>query len=157
IAIAVSLVLFVELQNVYPGLVIARVMFSIGAAALTTMVTAILPEMTGARYATIEEEAEAAANGEQGVKVTGRLAGLVGMFSGVGALFALGLLLPLPTRFAERDDMTPGKAVRVSYIIVAGMALLVAVWCAFGLPPPRRRAASTWKEIKTWVWTKIWG
>ncbi|TGZ79917.1 MFS general substrate transporter [Ascodesmis nigricans] len=153
IAIAISLLLFVELQTVYPGLVIARIVFSIGAAAVTTMVTAILPEMTKPTTTIQEQEND----GTLGRKVTGRIAGMVGMLSGVGALFALGVLLPLPTRFSEREEMTPGQAIRVSYVIVATLAAFVSIWCVFGLPPPRKRQASTWMEVKAWVWHKIWG
>jgi len=83
---------------------------------------------------------------------------LVGLFTGVGALLALGVFLPLPTRFAKYKDITPGDAVRISYVIVAGVSWLVAAWCFLGLPPPRNPATGdTWQEIKTWVWTRIWG
>ena len=41
--IALSLVLFVQAKNVYPQLLLGRLFFSIGGAAASTMVTAILP------------------------------------------------------------------------------------------------------------------
>jgi hypothetical protein len=44
--IAASLVVFVQCRNVYPALVLARIMFAVGATAAATMVTAILPVLT---------------------------------------------------------------------------------------------------------------
>jgi MFS family permease len=152
LAIALSLLLFVELKSVYPGLIFGRILFSLGAAAVTTMVSAILPEMTHPPVA--EDSAVSTAQPPP----TGQLAGLVGLFTGFGALLALGLFLPLPTRFSSYPDITPVMAVRISYFIVAGIAAVVAVWCYLGLPPPRNPASgNTWQDIKVWMWTKIWG
>jgi len=154
LAIAVSLILAVELKSVYPGLIIGRIVFSLGAAAVTTMVSAILPEMTNPPSLSDSEAAELEAKPAP----TGRLAGLVGMLTGFGALLALGLLLPLPTHFSTRPGVTPAAAVKISYFIVAGIAGVIAVWCYLGLPPPRNPAnGNTWQDIKTWVWTRVWG
>jgi MFS family permease len=155
LAIALSLVLFVELKTVYPGLIFGRILFSLGAAAVTTMVSAILPEMT---HPPVDEDEEDTAVPVAKPPATGQLAGLVGLFTGFGALLALGLFLPLPTRFSRYPDITPAQAVRISYFIVAGIAAAIAVWCYFGLPPPRNNVSrNTWQNIKAWVWIKIWG
>ncbi|KAA6416404.1 MAG: MFS general substrate transporter [Lasallia pustulata] len=61
-----------------------------------------------------------------------RLAGFVGMFTGCGALVALGLFLPLPARFQEAG-LEPGKAVAASYYIVGGIAVAVSSVCFVGL------------------------
>ncbi|KAI0862655.1 hypothetical protein F4860DRAFT_108384 [Xylaria cubensis] len=45
--IAVSLVVFVQCRNVYPALILARILFAVGATAAATMVTAVLPVLTG--------------------------------------------------------------------------------------------------------------
>ncbi|KAI0202243.1 hypothetical protein F4808DRAFT_422522 [Astrocystis sublimbata] len=45
--IAASLVVFVQCRNVYPALILARIMFAVGATAAATMVTATLPVLTG--------------------------------------------------------------------------------------------------------------
>ncbi|KAA8893691.1 major facilitator superfamily domain-containing protein [Sphaerosporella brunnea] len=150
--IALSLVLFVEIENVYPGLIFGRILFSLGAAAVTTMVSAILPEMT---HPAVDEDSPVPVAKPP---ATGQLAGLVGLFTGFGALLALGLFLPLPTRFSKYHHVTPAQAVQISYFIVAGIAAAIAVWCYFGLPPPRNPSGSSaWRNIKTWVWTRIWG
>ncbi|KAG6126668.1 hypothetical protein E4U38_006819 [Claviceps purpurea] len=44
--IGMALVLFVQARNVYPQLLLARVLFAVGASAAATMVTAILPSLT---------------------------------------------------------------------------------------------------------------
>ncbi|KAF4967186.1 hypothetical protein FSARC_5219 [Fusarium sarcochroum] len=44
--IGVSLALFVQAKTIYPQLLLARVLFAIGASAAATMVTAILPSLT---------------------------------------------------------------------------------------------------------------
>src|SRR3981189_2393124 len=62
-----------------------------------------------------------------------KLAGLVGFFTGCGALVSLSLLLPLPTQFSRIDGVTQGQAVADSFYVVGGIALLVASSCFFGL------------------------
>lgn len=47
--IALALALFVQAKNVYPQLLLGRLLFSIGGSAVSTMVTAILPSITAAR------------------------------------------------------------------------------------------------------------
>jgi len=164
-AISVSLVMFVQLQSVYPGLIFGRIIFALGSAAVTTMVSAILPEMTHpqprAVSSTVSGRLEEEEEEEDVISIsppTGQLAGMVGMFTGFGALLALGLFLPLPTRFSQYPDVSPALAVKISYLVVSGIALGIAVWCYFGLPPPTNPGSTdTWTDIKTWVWTKIWG
>ncbi|TID26839.1 cytochrome P450 [Venturia nashicola] len=51
--VGVSLILFVQATNVYPQLLLGRLLFSVGGAATSTMVTAILPTMTYRRFAPI--------------------------------------------------------------------------------------------------------
>ncbi|KAI3336684.1 hypothetical protein HD806DRAFT_474461 [Xylariaceae sp. AK1471] len=70
--IAASLVVFVQCRNVYPALVLARIMFAVGATAAATMVTAILPVLTDdgdfnglGDDVEVETEAEASNVGEE--------------------------------------------------------------------------------------------
>lgn len=63
---------------------------------------------------------------------TSQLAGLVGMFTGCGALVALLVFLPLPTRFQAAGE-TPAAAVAGAFYVVGAIAILVALGCFFGL------------------------
>jgi hypothetical protein len=62
-----------------------------------------------------------------------RLAGLVGVFTGCGALVALAVFLPLPAQFSYRKGITQGQAVADSFYVVGSVAFLVALFCFFGL------------------------
>ncbi|KAL9110005.1 MAG: hypothetical protein Q9227_005344 [Pyrenula ochraceoflavens] len=121
------------------------------------MVTAILPVMSKPIDTPQEEEREAAgSNGmpedtrdlpaaapTDSLKSTSkssnydssisspRIAGLVGICAGCGALLALGLFLPLPARL-QKAGASPAKALQQSYYIVAIIAFLVAIACFFG-------------------------
>ena len=63
---------------------------------------------------------------------TSHLAGLVGIFTGCGALVALLLFLPLPTRFGA-GGAEPAAAVADAFYVVGAIAILVALGCFFGL------------------------
>lgn len=176
--VGLALVLFVQAKNVYPQLLLARVFFSIGGAATATMVTAILPSMTGGSQ-DAEEQTEVQdgiiidpANvrhsvtpsldsdititphiynngrshpssqrralhdmGKSAQKSSSppRLAGLVGVFTGCGALVALAIFLPLPTQFSHFEGITQGQAVAHSFYVVGIISLFVAIFCSFGL------------------------
>ncbi len=172
--ICVALTLFVQAHNVYPQLLFARLLFSIGGAAASTMVTAILPAVaapapepevvepvhsrvaqslcgnghvtspsiaseatiTPARFLSgstkhqgrqrlVEPNADIASS-------TSRIAGFVGMFTGCGALIALLLFLPLPARL-QGAGVGEKAALKYSFYVVALVALILAVWCFFGL------------------------
>lgn len=77
---------------------------------------------------------------------TSQLAGLVGMFTGCGALVALLVFLPLPTRFQEAGE-TPAAAVADSFYVVGTIALLVALGCFFGLRSLPGEEGKGWKRL----------
>ena len=68
----------------------------------------------------------------QNSKGPSRIAGFVGLFTGCGALLALGLFLPVPA-LLRRHGVDPAPAVRYSFYIVGTVALVIAVICMFGL------------------------
>ncbi|KPI45081.1 uncharacterized protein AB675_2768 [Cyphellophora attinorum] len=160
--IALALVLFVQAHNVYPQLLLGRLFFSIGGAAASTMVTAVLPAVasqqklsldcapnidrnhtsspsitseltiTPARYRHNGTSAKPTASRSSAYGSTSRVAGFVGMFTGAGALIALLVFLPLPARF-QHSGLSPARALQHSFYIVAVIALILAIWCFIGL------------------------
>ncbi|KAF2155980.1 MFS general substrate transporter [Myriangium duriaei CBS 260.36] len=115
--IGLSLICLVQSAHVYPDLVIWRMVFSIGGAACTTMVTAILPSMTAPRNDAPSD--------------LGNATGFVGMFTGIGALVALAVFLPLPTLLGT--NVTKAQAVKNSFYIVGAVAFFVAIFVGLGL------------------------
>ncbi|EED16111.1 MFS transporter, putative [Talaromyces stipitatus ATCC 10500] len=161
--IALSLVLFVQASNVYPQLLLGRLFFSLGGSAVSTMVTATLPTITGgnlphqdpphqrrsnhawrpslsSEITITPSRFERSRSREQipepaPTSSSSRLAGFVGLFAGCGALISLAVFLPLPAYFEkfEKSGSTPAQAIRQSFYVVASVALLVAIACFFGL------------------------
>ncbi|CAI7658024.1 unnamed protein product [Penicillium manginii] len=145
--IALALVLFVQATNVYPQLLLGRLLFSLGGSAVSTMVTAVLPSVTGKAHAacsyrasvsselTITPERLRAAGGASGTSVaspSARLSGFVGLFAGCGALVSLAVFLPLPARF-EKLGLSPAEAIQRSYYLVASVALIIGLASFIGL------------------------
>ena len=75
-----------------------------------------------------------------------RLAGLVGVFTGLGALLALGIFLPLPAQF-QKLQYSSGEAVTYTYYIVGMVALFVAAFCALGLRNLNGEEQKGWADI----------
>ncbi|KAG0646756.1 hypothetical protein D0Z07_6353 [Hyphodiscus hymeniophilus] len=171
-------------RNVYPQLLLVRVFFSIGGAATATMVTAILPSMTGNRQDDTSSEAAGPlprnirdsfapsvdsqititptnyngrakppyANGRNKSEAKSsssppRLAGLVGVFTGCGALVALALFLPLPSHFSNIKGITQGQAVADSFYVVGAISLFVACFCFFGLRGLQGEEGKGWRLL----------
>ncbi|OJJ32007.1 hypothetical protein ASPWEDRAFT_116615 [Aspergillus wentii DTO 134E9] len=129
--IAFALVLLVQAKNVYPELLLGRLLFSVGGSAVSTMVTAVLPAVTGKAPNTqtyrMSLSSETAADSP-----SSRLAGFVGMCAGCGALVSLSVFLPLPARF-ENWGSSPIQAIQYSYYLVGVVALLISICCLVGL------------------------
>ncbi|KAF2477324.1 cytochrome P450 [Lindgomyces ingoldianus] len=176
--VGLSLYVFVQAKNIYPQLLLARLLFSLGATATATMVTAILPTMTIANTLHDPRSPTRGANGPSHTMAasisseltitparfrsrsptidnhpkkdtgasTSQLAGLVGMFTGCGALVALLIFLPLPTRF-QRAGASPAMAVADSFYAVGAVAILVALGCFFGLRSLPGEEGKGWSRL----------
>ncbi|KAE8354160.1 major facilitator superfamily domain-containing protein [Aspergillus coremiiformis] len=151
--IAIALVVFVQAKNVYPQLLLGRLLFSIGGSAVSTMVTAVLPAITGGSS---EQEMPETTNSQTGSNrddsdsglntPSSRLAGFVGMCAGCGALVSLVIFLPLPAQF-QKFGLSPSEAIQCSYYIVAAVALLVSVLCLVGLRNLPGEEEKTWNSL----------
>ncbi|TGO57047.1 hypothetical protein BCON_0070g00190 [Botryotinia convoluta] len=62
-----------------------------------------------------------------------RLAGLVGLFTGCGALVALIAFLPLPAQFSRLKGVSQGQAVADSFYVVGVVSLMFSCFCFIGL------------------------
>lgn len=175
--VGVSLFVFVQADNVYPQLLLARIFFSIGGAATSTMVTAVLPTMTLHETGSTNPETSASRaalyNGTRGPsphrnsetaraisqpynKTSGRttpqksatsqVAGLVGMFTGFGALIALGIFLPLPACFGK-SGWNGAQAVIASFYVVGAIALIVGSICFLGLRNLPGERSKGWRTL----------
>lgn len=174
--IGLALLLFVQAKDVFPHLLLARLFFSIGGAAASTMVTAILPSMTAPREdsdeANLSRNTPDASNAHgfspsisseltvtplrlnnqsnlrspsNGLTPT-RLAGIVGIFTGCGALLALGFFLRLP-ELIERRGTSPGQALADSYYIVGALSLILALSCFIGLRNLHGEDDKGWRNL----------
>ncbi|KAL8682159.1 MAG: hypothetical protein Q9186_001780 [Xanthomendoza sp. 1 TL-2023] len=101
------------------------------------MVTAILPSMVSKSSSTAAQSRDTASNSQGPMRKShdadhAHLAGFVGLFTGVGALLALGVYLPLPSRL-QKMGLTPEKALADTYYVVGATAIAVAFACYLGL------------------------
>lgn len=159
--IAVALVLFVQATNVYPQLLLGRLLFSVGGSAVSTMVTAVLPTVTGkalrdqAYRASVSSEltiTPARLNGHHSENTSSqaspsaRLSGFVGLFAGCGALVSLGVFLPLPARF-EKLGLSPAQAIQRSYYLVAAVAMVISSVSFIGLRNLPEEEGKGWRAL----------
>ena len=138
-------------QNLYPDLLLARILFSVGGASASCMLTAIIPLLTDQPLERMTshqandqtpvlpavtgqtEQIEGPVASDSGQKAsknapasTSQAAALVGVFSGLGALVALLVLLRLPSMF-QHNGLDSAKALRVTYCITAALAVIISV------------------------------
>ncbi|CAG8122126.1 unnamed protein product [Penicillium nalgiovense] len=160
--VALALVVFVQATNVYPQLLLGRLLFSIGGSAVSTMVTAVLPTVTGTAFNANEYRVsmsseltittERARNGQSidigpsRASPSARLSGFVGMCAGCGALVALVLFLPLAARF-EKMGLSPSQAIQRSYYLVAAVSLVICLVCFIGLRDLPGEKGKSWSAL----------
>ena len=115
------------------------------------MVTAVLPSMMMSPSSSrkdpaavpYSEPATGTPTRQSRASAPSQIAGIVGLFTGCGALLALAAFLPLPARL-QGHGSTPGAALQQSYYIVGSVAIVVAIVCSIGL------ARLAGEENKSW-------
>lgn len=105
----------------------------------------ITPEAYSQSLPTGEEASSSDAQGQSGKSSV--LAGYVGLFTGCGALLALSCFLPLPAKFGEIDEVTPGEAVAYSFYVVSAIALFVGIFVFFGLRNLQGEEGKGWRLL----------
>ena len=75
-----------------------------------------------------------------------RLAGIVGLFTGCGALLALGFFLRLP-ELVQRTGLGAPQALTASYYIVGALALVLALTCCIGLRHLNGEEGKGWRLL----------
>jgi hypothetical protein len=160
--VALALVLFVQATNIYPQLLLGRLLFSVGGSAVSTMVTAVLPTVTGralnaqAYRASVSSEltitperarnAHSISAGASSASPSARLSGFVGMCAGCGALVALVVFLPLAARF-EKMGLSPSQAIQRSYYLVAVISFGISFVCFIGLRNLPGEEGKSWSAL----------
>ena len=158
VCIAAGLLGYTLATALYPGLLVARLVFAVGGAACSSMMTAVLSDQV-VQHATPDEEEEEGAdggNGDRGVRRrwSGSLAGGLGVASGVGAVVAALGLARLPAVLAPHVP-DAATSLRVTYDLVAGLALVTAVLVFLGLGAQQRRHPPRDRTCRRWV-TGAW-
>ncbi|KAF9291267.1 hypothetical protein BGZ68_004583 [Mortierella alpina] len=116
-----ALMCYPYVKNVYPHMLLCRLLFSVGSAAATCMMTGTLGDVAGGHHE------------------RGRVSAIVGMFAGFGGLTAgMGLILvPYKLTVIAHDEV---EGIQLAFLIVGGCA--VALGLLFLLSMPRTGAGS---------------
>ena len=176
--IAIALLTITLSRKIYPDLLFARLLFSVGGAAASCMITAILPSVSGEPSTTNldHDEREAAFDPDatnpneipsvtSTISATARgrhepdelkqqsisgsplhVSGIVGFASGIGALAALLLLLPLPAVFRSRE-ISPAQAVRYTYYVASILSIITGTICFIGLRRLPGEENKSWRRL----------
>ncbi|KAF9415643.1 hypothetical protein BGZ94_010443 [Podila epigama] len=115
LCLGTALILFPLSKNVYPHLLLCRLLFSIGSAAATTMMTGALGDIAG------------------GQRERGRTSAIVGLFSGFGGLIAGMVLTKVPYMLVKQAG-SEIKGIQLCFQIVGGTAIAFAAFSAFAMP-----------------------
>ncbi|KAI7857372.1 major facilitator superfamily domain-containing protein [Circinella umbellata] len=129
--------------NLYPTLLILRLIYSIGTAGTTCMMASMFIEVVHAERA-------------------GLVSGLIGTCSGLGAIFAAMVLFTVPTEMAHL-----GTSPRDPNLIIYGYAVIGATTIAIGVilwfllpksPPSEARilSSTTKNNTRNRIWKNLW-
>ncbi|KAJ5936161.1 hypothetical protein N7454_005459 [Penicillium verhagenii] len=149
--IALALVLFVQAKNVYPQLLLGRLLFSLGGSAVSTMVTAVLPTVTGKAFRNQAYRASVSSELTITPERSFTLSSAVGFRWALRRLWSsrlLGVFLPLPARF-EKVGLSPTEAIQRSYYLVAVVALIISVVSFLGLRQLPGEEGKGWSALRT--------
>ncbi|KAF9109243.1 hypothetical protein BGX27_007833 [Mortierella sp. AM989] len=115
LCLGVSLILYPYVKNVYPQMLLCRLLFSLGSSACTCMMTGTLGDIAGFQHE------------------RGRVSAIVGMFTGFGALVAGMVLIKLPWQMGIKVN-NDVEGIRLSLGIVGGCAVGLGVLLFLAIP-----------------------
>ncbi|OLL23811.1 hypothetical protein NEOLI_003370, partial [Neolecta irregularis DAH-3] len=138
--VGLSLFSFTHASKVYPHLVLLRLFFALGASACASMVTAILPQISVYNIIDPHESAEEVLEAKA---QNGKLSGIVGFSTGLGALLAVLVLLPLPSLFAKRG-YSPSEAITNSYYVTGSISLAASIFLFLALRKDPNKSLAKW-------------
>ncbi|KAG0019246.1 hypothetical protein BGZ81_009869 [Podila clonocystis] len=104
VCLGTSLILYPYSKNVYPHLLLCRLLFSVGSAATTCMMTGTLSDVAGGQHE------------------RGRVSAIVGMFAGFGGLTAGLGLTQVPYKLVVYAG-SEIKGIQLCFVIVGGVAI----------------------------------
>ncbi|KAK9371025.1 major facilitator superfamily domain-containing protein [Lipomyces kononenkoae] len=164
--VGVGLIFFVQGKNVYPDLVILRMCFAIGGSGTAAMVTALLSEVSSYQFsnrrqatppdvefapettATAQHETHEIPHGRYISRPApvrnGTLSGLVGLCTGLGAVMAVTVFLPIPTRLEKWYDLSPEESLKKAFYVVGAIAIVVGVVLFLGLRQDPSKSLHLW-------------
>ena len=102
---SIGLGFFPFMERYSPDLILCRLVFAAGGAMASMTITGLLADLCGSQ------------DGDRG-----KLSALSGFFSGVGAIFAVSVLLPLPSRFADAI-----AGLRVTFLLCSALCLVMCI------------------------------
>ena len=115
---AVGVLLYPRAET-FAGLLLARLVFAVGAAAFSVMLVTLIADYFADHS-------------------RGKATGFMGFFNGVGALITALVLLGLPKLFTDAGQ-TPVEAGQSTYWVVFALTLATGVWMWFGLAKQKGR------------------
>ncbi|KAI9235267.1 MAG: major facilitator superfamily domain-containing protein [Podila humilis] len=129
ICLGTSLILYPYSKNVYPHMLLCRLLFSVGSAAATCMMTGSLSDVAGGQHE------------------RGRVSAIVGMFAGFGGLTAGLGLTTVPFKLVQYSG-SQVKGIQLCFTIVGGVAIGFAVLCVFTM---HNMESSHVKGVRYWT------
>lgn len=133
-------------RHVFPDLWFWRAIFAVAVTACMSIVTVMLHEANNSDFAWTDlafwkmyqkrehDEVELGLLTEEPAytppqtKKHGRLSALIGVSTGLGAVFSVSFFLTLPVKLSDHNpDLSRAGSVKMSYLILAGFALVAAV------------------------------
>ncbi|KAL1925633.1 uncharacterized protein VTP21DRAFT_516 [Calcarisporiella thermophila] len=121
--IGLSMFVFTLAKNVYPDLLLCRLVFAAGASGASTMITALTGDYTG--------------------RNRGTMSAIAGLVAGIGALIGVFGLLPMPATLQSRYGSLE-QAVRVSFYATGAIAFGVAILAFLLLKNEKDRSLIKW-------------
>ncbi|KAF9198868.1 hypothetical protein BGZ49_000193 [Haplosporangium sp. Z 27] len=129
LCLGAALCLYPYVKNVYPHMLLCRLLFSLGSSACTCMMTGTLGDIAGFQHE------------------RGRVSAIVGMFSGFGGLVAGMVLVRLPWQMGNKvkDDI---EGIQLALLIIGGCSLALALIFFVTMPKTGAGAAD---GLTSWV------
>lgn len=149
-------------NSIFPALYLFRIIFALGVSSCMSMVTVMLNELANSdfhirKFIFWKQVQRIELNSEETTETSGKYASLIGISTGLGAVFSVAFFLTLPVKLSNNNpDLSMKASLKLSYLLICAISLGYGIIMFLVLYNSKRGQHASLREEKEGYLKRLW-